>query len=111
MSNGLEVPTELPSDNDGWFKRHIIEKLDDLKTGQVQFNASQQEMHSANIKRMDIIAESLQRHEESDIQKFGEIKQDISELQPVKKLVYAGAAMILVAFLGVLIGIVITKHG
>ena len=102
--------SELPVDNDGWFKRHIIEALNDLKRSHETVINNQKTMHAANVNRMDGISRTLTEHEDEDLQKFSALNQAVSDLQPVKRLVYGAIALVLMAFMGVLIGIVITKH-
>lgn len=101
---------DLPTDNDGWFKRHIIEQLKDLKEGHSEMMRNQREMHTANISRMDGIVETMRDHEESDVNKFASLNQSISDFQPVKKVVYGFIILVLTAFVSGLIGMVIVKH-
>lgn len=100
----------LPTDNDGWFKRHIIESLGELKTGHLEVIRNQREMHESNIARMEEMSRTIQEHEESDQRQFNAVQQSISDLQPAKKIVYGAITLLLVAFMGAVIALVITKH-
>lgn len=97
-------PNEIPSDNDGWFRRHIIDQLKDLKDGHREMIQNQREMHGDNVRRMDDIGKKLQDHEDLNRKEFEEIRADVRDLQPVKKLTYSMVALILLAFFGALIG-------
>lgn len=98
------------NDNEAWYKYHVIQRLDELKDSQRIMLENQTEMHEANIKRMEEISETLHEHEEADQQMFSSIRQDISGLQPVKKIVYGLIALILVAFATALITSVVVSR-
>lgn len=98
---------ELPTDNDGWFKRHIIEALNDLKKSHETILEGQQEMHEANLERMENIAKTIRDHDEADQKMFSSIREDVAALQPLQKIVYGAIALILVAFLTALITTVV----
>ncbi len=101
---------DLPTDNDGWFKRHIIGALEDLKKDNETMLTNQAEMHRANVVRMEALSETMRKHDADDQKMFGEFRNEIDSLQPLKKLVYGAIAMILIAFLTAIIAMVITKH-
>lgn len=107
MSNS----SDLPKDDDGWFKRHIIEALNDLKKGHETMLENQQEMHEANIARMKEIASTMHDHEKADQTAFAGLRQDISSLQPLKQIVFGFVALILVAVMTAWItSVVVTKQ-
>lgn len=103
--------SELPKDDDGWFKRHIIEALNDLKKGHETMLENQQEMHEANISRMKEIASTMHDHEKADQSAFAGIRQDISNLQPLKQIVFGFVTLILVAVMTAWVtSVVVTKQ-
>lgn len=101
---------DLPTDNDGWFKRHIIEALNDLKKDNETMLMNQARMHEANVSRMEALSETMRNHDADDQEMFSKFREEIESLQPLKKLVYGAIALILVAFLTAIIATVITKH-
>ncbi len=86
---------ELHGD-DGWFKRHIIEGLRDLKEGQRDLSEN-----------MTKLTEAMRTHEISDDKQFNELKQDIQRLNPVQRIVYGGVGLVLSAVLIALVALVV----
>lgn len=113
---------ELPTDNDGWFKRHIIEALNDLKEGHRIMAESQKEMHRDNQRIMEDLATTISTHEEADQKMFAGVREEISEAKadlasvkqdvaPLKKIIYGAVALILVAFLSAWItGVIVSRQ-
>lgn len=110
MMERSEAMEEMPLDNEGWFKRHIIQQLSDLKKGQEESGRRQEVMHTANVSRMDAITKSLNDHAEDDQRKFTAIEKGVTELQPIKKVVYAAVGLILVAVMTGLLALVVRQH-
>lgn len=94
---------ELPLDNEGWFKRHIIQQLSDLKKGQEAGSTRQEAMHAA-------ITATLSSHADEDLKRFAAIEKDLSELEPVRRVVYAALGLILAAFMTAVIALVVRGH-
>jgi hypothetical protein len=101
---------ELPTDNDGWFKRHIIDALNNLKEGQEELSHNQRVMHDQNIERIDAMAQTIRDHEKEDTKNFDKVNGSLQDLMPLKKIVYGVVAMILVAFGAAWIGSVIVSQ-
>lgn len=106
----MEGSSGLPRDNNGWFQHHVIQALEDLKGSHEKLLENQREMHQANLDRMETISATIQEHDMSDQRVFGEFREELESFQPLKKIVYGAIALILVAFMGALIGIVMVKH-
>jgi hypothetical protein len=106
----MGTATGLPTENDGWYKLHIMETLNALKEGHKEVLDNQKTMHAENVRRMEAIQNTIATHEQDDLKKFSSLNQEIADLQPVKKLVYAAITLVLMAFMGALIALVIVKH-
>ena len=121
MADQITFSPQLPNDNDGWFKRHIIEALADLKEGHRDMANSQKEMHRENQRIMEDLAVTISTHEESDQQMFASIRQDSAQAKidlasvkqdvgPLQKILYGAITLILVAFLTAVITSVIVNQ-
>lgn len=111
---------QLPTDNDGWFKRHIIEALNELKQGHRDMAEQQKEMHKENQRIMEDLAGTISSHEEADQAMFASFRKDINTAQsdilavkqdvaPLKKIIYGTCALILAAVLGAWIASVVVS--
>lgn len=113
MDEAMQTPMArtpaLPVDNEDWFKKHIIEQLEDLKRIQEDNTKRQELMHQDNSKKIDAFTATLATHVIEDLNNFNLIKRDVSELQPARKIVYGAMGLILIAFMGALIALVIKK--
>ncbi len=100
----------LPLDNEGWFRHHVIEALNELKRAQEVHSTSQERMHRDNLDKMEEIAKNMAEHETADATNFAAIRSDLIGLQLVKKIFYAAVAMILIAFMTTLISMAIGRQ-
>lgn len=118
----MSQANDLPKDDDGWFKRHIIEALNDLKEGHRTMAESQKEMHRDNQRIMEDLATTISTHEETDQKMFASVRDEISgakaelasvkqDVAPLKKIIYGAVALILVAFLSAWItGVIVSRQ-
>ncbi len=97
----------LPTDNEGWFKRHIIDTLARLEKGQTDSRQAALAAHESNSKRMDEIQKSLVDHAASDTKNFSQLEQGVESLQPTRRIVQGAVVLILVAFLTAIISLVV----
>ena len=101
---------QIPSDNEGWFKRHVIESLAELKQDNREQAQAKREMHLENQRLMKDLALTISEHEQADQQMFSSIQNDLLKLQPMGKIVYGTVALILTAVMVAIIALVVTKH-
>ena len=101
---------QMPDSNEGWFKRHVIESLAELKQDNRDQAQAKREMHQENQKLIKDLAETIREHEQADQQMFDSIQSDLLKLQPMGKIVYYGAALVLAAVMTAVIALVVTKH-
>lgn len=87
---------EERGDGNNWFRRHILEKLDDLGAGQ-------KSLLDAHQRSIESLVRANADHAEADAQAFREIRKDLESFRPVKQIVFAGVGIILAIVLGALI--------
>lgn len=96
----------MPERPTNWFEERVIRQFEELSKGQARITkdqedmaASQKEMHAKNEKKIDAIA--------ADVAK---INLELPTLRISKQVVFAFVAMILIAVVGALVALVVTKH-
>lgn len=112
--------TKMPTDNEEWFKRHIIDQLSDLRRTQEENSRRQESMHASNITKIEafakdnaaaisVLANNVTVHIAEDNKNFKDIAEKLADVPLMRKILYTAVGLILISVLGALLALVVNS--
>ena len=88
-----------PHDNEGWFKRHVLTKLESIE------DTMKDNKNASEIRHRDFL-----RKADNQTVQLQKLTNEVHSFRPVKKIVYGVVALVLTGLLGALLALVIKSQ-